>query len=149
MRTTSPRISSSAPNAAAVSPLPNDETTPPVTKMYFTGGEVEASRFKRARKSSANRSARLEFWFFVVGVPSPRDISVAHAWTRGVRAPRLHQSRARARLLQQFQHRPEQAPHEHEEKQHPQRHLQQLHPDPDHQGENQRADEHHQPAWIG
>ena len=52
MRTVRPRISSSAPNAAAVRPLPSDDTTPPVTKMYFTGGEVEAARSKRARKSS-------------------------------------------------------------------------------------------------
>jgi hypothetical protein len=37
MRTVSPRISKSAPNAAAVSPLPSEETTPPVTKMYFIG----------------------------------------------------------------------------------------------------------------
>src|SRR5262245_31249785 len=33
--TLKPRASSSAPMAAAARPLPSDETTPPVTKMYF------------------------------------------------------------------------------------------------------------------
>ncbi len=38
IRTERPRSSSSAPSAAAaVSPFPSEETTPPVTKMYFTG----------------------------------------------------------------------------------------------------------------
>ena len=32
-----PRISRRAPSEPAVSPLPKDDTTPPVTKMYFTG----------------------------------------------------------------------------------------------------------------
>src|SRR5882757_1702765 len=35
MRTLSPRISRRAPSAPAVSPLPKEETTPPVTKIYF------------------------------------------------------------------------------------------------------------------
>src|SRR2546426_6215496 len=33
--TRNPRASSNAPIEAAASPLPRDETTPPVTKMYF------------------------------------------------------------------------------------------------------------------
>src|SRR3954468_20698482 len=32
-----PRLSSRQPMEAAASPLPNDETTPPVTKMYLAG----------------------------------------------------------------------------------------------------------------
>src|SRR5438093_12383170 len=36
-----PRASSSAPIDAAASPLPRDDTTPPVTKMYL-GGTVTA-----------------------------------------------------------------------------------------------------------
>src|SRR5918993_2309751 len=37
MVTLSPRASSSAPIDAAASPLPRDDTTPPVTKMYLGG----------------------------------------------------------------------------------------------------------------
>src|SRR3954470_11746387 len=37
MLTLSPRLSSRQPMEAAASPLPNDETTPPVTKMYLAG----------------------------------------------------------------------------------------------------------------
>src|SRR5579864_2384884 len=33
--TFSPRLSSRHPNDAAASPLPKEDTTPPVTKMYF------------------------------------------------------------------------------------------------------------------
>jgi hypothetical protein len=33
--TDSPRLFSSLPNDAAVMPLPKEETTPPVTKIYF------------------------------------------------------------------------------------------------------------------
>src|SRR2546423_3465520 len=32
-----PRLSSRQPMEAAASPFPNDETTPPVTKMYLAG----------------------------------------------------------------------------------------------------------------
>ena len=35
MRTVRPLCSNKAPSAAEVSPLPSDETTPPVTKIYF------------------------------------------------------------------------------------------------------------------
>ena len=35
METRSPRALSSRPNDAAVMPLPNELTTPPVTKMYL------------------------------------------------------------------------------------------------------------------
>jgi hypothetical protein len=35
MRTFRPRHSSRAPKAAAVRPLPREEMTPPVTKIYF------------------------------------------------------------------------------------------------------------------
>src|ERR1700685_3709602 len=35
--TLSPRLSSRQPIHAAASPLPNEDTTPPVTKMYFAG----------------------------------------------------------------------------------------------------------------
>src|SRR4051812_24185980 len=37
MLTLRPRLSSRQPMEAAASPLPNDETTPPVTKMYLAG----------------------------------------------------------------------------------------------------------------
>src|SRR3954471_4864018 len=37
MLTLRPRLSSRQPIEAAASPLPNDETTPPVTKMYLAG----------------------------------------------------------------------------------------------------------------
>src|SRR5438270_14064523 len=37
MLTLRPRLSSRQPMDAAASPLPNDETTPPVTKMYLAG----------------------------------------------------------------------------------------------------------------
>ena len=37
MRTVRPLCSNKAPSAAEVSPLPRDETTPPVTKIYFVG----------------------------------------------------------------------------------------------------------------
>lgn len=47
----SPRISSNAPKDAAVRPLPNDETTPPVTKMYFTGANADDPCLDRARQS--------------------------------------------------------------------------------------------------
>jgi hypothetical protein len=33
--TLSPRLSNRQPIEAAASPLPNEDTTPPVTKMYF------------------------------------------------------------------------------------------------------------------
>src|SRR2546425_7451227 len=41
--TRNPRASSRAPIEAAASPLPSDETTPPVTKMYF-GANSSSSR---------------------------------------------------------------------------------------------------------
>src|SRR4030095_12346901 len=41
--TRKPRASSSAPIEAAARPLPRDETTPPVTKMYF---EANSSSFR-------------------------------------------------------------------------------------------------------
>src|SRR5262245_36964578 len=41
--TRKPRASSSAPIEAAARPLPSDDTTPPVTKMYF-GANSSSSR---------------------------------------------------------------------------------------------------------
>ena len=35
MVTVSPRVCSSAPSDAAARPLPSDDSTPPVTKMYL------------------------------------------------------------------------------------------------------------------
>src|ERR1700752_2148034 len=54
--TRKPRASSSEPMEADASPLPSDDTTPPVTKMYFVGtssllpwpsASVEHTRFPR------------------------------------------------------------------------------------------------------
>ena len=67
MRTRSPRISRSAPKDAAVSPLPNEETTPPVTKIYFTGFhewraaivmQAKADRLACARSPLAEEPAK-------------------------------------------------------------------------------------------
>src|SRR5438874_8245120 len=43
MLTLSPRLSSRHPIEAAASPLPSEDTTPPVTKMYFA--DISASLF--------------------------------------------------------------------------------------------------------
>src|SRR3954447_9361460 len=40
MVTRRPRLDSSAPSELAVSPLPSEETTPPVTKTNFVGWEL-------------------------------------------------------------------------------------------------------------
>src|ERR1700710_2922846 len=40
MVTRSPRLESSAPSEEAVSPLPSEDTTPPVTKTNFVGWEL-------------------------------------------------------------------------------------------------------------
>src|SRR3954470_15165781 len=40
MVTRRPRLDSSAPKELAVSPLPSEETTPPVTKTNFVGWEL-------------------------------------------------------------------------------------------------------------
>lgn len=53
MRTDSPRVSSNAPSEPAVRPLPKDETTPPVTKIYFTGFTVSVGPSRDTRKSLA------------------------------------------------------------------------------------------------
>jgi hypothetical protein len=39
MVTRNPRLSSSVPSEAAANPFPRELTTPPVTKIVFTGAE--------------------------------------------------------------------------------------------------------------
>src|SRR3954464_6851692 len=51
MVTRRPRLDSSAPSELAVSPLPREETTPPVTKTNFVGWEL----WRRPRESNWSR----------------------------------------------------------------------------------------------
>src|ERR1044072_3587666 len=124
MRTTSPRISNSAPNDAAVSPLPSEETTPPVTKIYFTGKQVEGGRFNRARKS----------WETLT--------PCSHASPDGSPGP------ARPPSRHQQPHRPEQSANQDRKQQQPERPLEQLHQNPNRERGQQRADEDHEPGRI-
>ncbi|CDQ08881.1 conserved protein of unknown function [Acidithiobacillus ferrivorans] len=58
MVTFSPRASSSAPRAAPAAPLPREETTPPVTKMYLLIGlAVRAFNLRMVANSDAGHNA--------------------------------------------------------------------------------------------
>ena len=56
--TRSPRSTSSRPSEAAAIPLPSDETTPPVTKMYFVGWALELASGRTRRESAGTRGRR-------------------------------------------------------------------------------------------
>src|SRR3954452_15451415 len=63
MVTRRPRLESSAPSELAVRPLPRDDTTPPVTKTYFVGWELERSgprsRGSASRPTDAHVNTRI------------------------------------------------------------------------------------------
>src|SRR3977135_2790226 len=65
MVTRSPRLSSSAPIDAAARPLPSEETTPPVTKMYFVFVicplVIRSSLARRGRREKAAHLLEV-FW---------------------------------------------------------------------------------------
>src|SRR5437763_14937138 len=60
MLTLSPRLSSRHPSDAAASPLPNEDTTPPVTKMYFAAMLPSFSKLGRRADSERHTDAPLE-----------------------------------------------------------------------------------------
>ncbi len=73
MRTVSPRSSSSAPSDAAVRPLPSDETTPPVTKMYFIelAYRSAANPDKKKLENAPSREVRFTHaTYFLYQLPS-------------------------------------------------------------------------------
>src|SRR5215475_14284268 len=64
----SPRFSSSAPRDADESPLPSDDTTPPVTKMYL----VRLPRPGSLRRSVRNALMRASLGLWrTTGAPAP------------------------------------------------------------------------------
>src|SRR3954452_23949981 len=85
MVTRRPRLDSRAPRELAVSPLPREDTTPPVTKTYFVGWELwrsPSSRVPDGRSTGNHRNT-------IGAVPRPgRGRAVGHVVPGGARTAR-------------------------------------------------------------
>src|ERR1700690_464295 len=73
--TRSPRLSSRQPIEAAATPLPSEETTPPVTKIYF--GVIRAVWRSCSSASALNCFASSKFFCVQAIVPDAARLSIA------------------------------------------------------------------------